>query len=392
MISEASLERTPRGARARAGGGRDRSLCGGARVGDRGWFLAPTVVEGAARDAWLSCTELFGPVTALYRVRDLDEAIEVVNDSPYGLTAAIHTASLHRAMRFAEEARAGVVVVNGGTHGSEPHMGFGGVKGSGHGLARGRRRGARRLLGVEVRQPRDGSGAGVTVAVLGPGAVGGSLAVRLARAGRARRLRRAARDGGADRARRADARARRRGAPARPEAAETLAEPVDLLLVDGEGAVPRRGARARRRGRRRSSCRSSTGSSTWPCSAAASPRCAPRRSAGSRPGARARRGSSSAPRRLVTMCRRLAPRAARARRRRRPARRERRADVLWEKLARQGPLALLTAATGRTMGELRADPRLRAAVAEACAVAAADGASTTFAEPVGASSSPCRPG
>jgi len=56
-----------------------------------------------------------------------------VNDSPYGLTAAVHTASVHRAMRFAEKAQAGVVVVNGGTHGSEPHMGFGGVKRSGTG-------------------------------------------------------------------------------------------------------------------------------------------------------------------------------------------------------------------------------------------------------------------
>ena len=55
-------------------------------------------------------------------------------------------------------------------------------------------------------------------------------------------------------------------------------------------------------------------------------------------------------------------------------------DVLWEKLARQAPLALLTAATGRPVGEVRADPHLRALVEEACAVAAADGASTTFAE------------
>ena len=69
----------------------------------------------------------------LYRVRDLEEAIALVNDSPYGLTSAIHTASLHRAMRFADEVEAGVVVVNGGTHGSEPHMGFGGVKQSGTG-------------------------------------------------------------------------------------------------------------------------------------------------------------------------------------------------------------------------------------------------------------------
>jgi aldehyde dehydrogenase (NAD+) len=91
------------------------------------------VLEGATPDAEISRTELFGPVTLLYRARGLEEAIALVNDSPYGLTAAIHTTSIHRAMRFAEKAQAGVVVVNGGTHGSEPHMGFGGVKSSGTG-------------------------------------------------------------------------------------------------------------------------------------------------------------------------------------------------------------------------------------------------------------------
>ena len=91
------------------------------------------MLEGVAPDAEISCTELFGPVTILYRVRDLSEALAVVNDSPYGLTAAVHTASLHRAMEFADQVEAGVVVVNGGTHGSEPHMGFGGVKQSGTG-------------------------------------------------------------------------------------------------------------------------------------------------------------------------------------------------------------------------------------------------------------------
>jgi aldehyde dehydrogenase (NAD+) len=127
MISEASLERilaALKGARV---------VTGGERLDRPGWWLEPTVVEDVAPDADLSSTELFGPVTILYRVRDLDEAIRLVNQSPYGLTAAIHTASLHRAMRFADAAEAGVVVVNGGTHGSEPHMGFGGVKQSGTG-------------------------------------------------------------------------------------------------------------------------------------------------------------------------------------------------------------------------------------------------------------------
>jgi alpha-ketoglutaric semialdehyde dehydrogenase len=132
VISAASLERILEAlAHARETGA--TVLCGGERLERDGWWLAPTVVEGVSTDAELSCAELFGPVTILYRVRDLDEALGVVNDSPYGLASAIHTASVHRAMRFAEKAQTGVVVVNGGTHGSEPHMGFGGVKQSGTG-------------------------------------------------------------------------------------------------------------------------------------------------------------------------------------------------------------------------------------------------------------------
>jgi aldehyde dehydrogenase (NAD+) len=132
VISEASLERIAEAVRRATQDGAS-VLSGGQRIDRPGWHFPPTVLEGAAADAEISRTELFGPVTLLYRVRGLDEAIALVNDSPYGLTAAIHTASLHRAMRFAEEAQAGVVVVNGGTHGSEPHMGFGGVKQSGTG-------------------------------------------------------------------------------------------------------------------------------------------------------------------------------------------------------------------------------------------------------------------
>ncbi len=108
-------------------------VAGGYRLDHPGWWLEPTIVEGVPADAELSLRELFGPVTILYRVRNLEEAIDLVNDSPYGLTSAIHTASIHRAMRFADAVQAGVVVVNGGTHGSEPHMGFGGVKQSGTG-------------------------------------------------------------------------------------------------------------------------------------------------------------------------------------------------------------------------------------------------------------------
>ena len=132
VISEASMTRILDAVGAAVADGATL-LAGGLRVGEAGWHVAPTLVEGVSPGADLSREELFGPVAALYRARDLAEALSLVNDSPYGLTAAIHTRSLDRAMTFAEQAAAGVVVVNAGTHGSEPHMGFGGVKQSGTG-------------------------------------------------------------------------------------------------------------------------------------------------------------------------------------------------------------------------------------------------------------------
>ena len=132
VISQESLERIA-SAVARAVERGASVLTGGARGSGPGWSYPHTVLEAVAPDDEISRTELFGPVTILYRASGLDDALALVDDSPYGLTAAIHTASVHRAMRFADRVRAGVVVVNAGTHGSEPHMGFGGVKQSGTG-------------------------------------------------------------------------------------------------------------------------------------------------------------------------------------------------------------------------------------------------------------------
>jgi aldehyde dehydrogenase (NAD+) len=113
-------------------------IAGGRRLSgpgyDGGFYLAPTLLEGAAPADPISRTELFGPVAALYRVRDFAEALALANDSPYGLTAAIHTTSIDRAMAFVARVQAGVAVVNGPTYGSEPHMPFGGLKQSGNGF------------------------------------------------------------------------------------------------------------------------------------------------------------------------------------------------------------------------------------------------------------------
>ena len=69
----------------------------------------------------------------MYRVRDFEEAVRLANDSPFGLTASIHTQNINRAMTFIGRIQAGVAVVNGGTYGSEPHMPFGGLRNSGNG-------------------------------------------------------------------------------------------------------------------------------------------------------------------------------------------------------------------------------------------------------------------
>jgi len=112
-------------------------LTGGHRLtGDGyggGFFVAPTILEHVAANDEISRSELFGPITCLYRVNDFEEAIALANDSPFGLTASIHTQNINRAMTFLGRIQAGVAVVNGGTYGSEPHMPFGGLRQSGNG-------------------------------------------------------------------------------------------------------------------------------------------------------------------------------------------------------------------------------------------------------------------
>jgi acyl-CoA reductase-like NAD-dependent aldehyde dehydrogenase len=112
-------------------------LTGGKRLTNEGhadgFYLAPTLMEGVDPDSHISTTELFGPITCLYRVNDFAQALQMANDSPYGLTACIHTRSIHRATEFTQKVLAGVAVVNAGNYGSDPHMPFGGLKQSGNG-------------------------------------------------------------------------------------------------------------------------------------------------------------------------------------------------------------------------------------------------------------------
>jgi aldehyde dehydrogenase (NAD+) len=117
--------------RGRAEGG--TVAAGGERLGREGWFVAPTVFEDVADDAFLSCEEVFGPVTTLYRFGELEEALARANAVRFGLSASLFTQSLATADRFARELRAGILHVNSQTAGAEVHVPFGGTKGSGFG-------------------------------------------------------------------------------------------------------------------------------------------------------------------------------------------------------------------------------------------------------------------
>ena len=107
------------------------------RSGDRAdgeaFLIPPTVFENVRDDAFLSCEEVFGPVTSLYRFADYDEAIARANAVPFGLSTAIFTSSLGTATRFQDDAHAGLIHVNSQTAGAEVHVPFGGIKASGFG-------------------------------------------------------------------------------------------------------------------------------------------------------------------------------------------------------------------------------------------------------------------
>ena len=111
-----------------------RGLCGARRPTEpaEGWYYLPTVLEGVDSSMRIHHEEAFGPVAALYRVADLDEAVRVANDTPYGLSSNVFTRDDGDVARFVRDLAAGGVYVNGMTA-SHPAFPFGGVKRSGYG-------------------------------------------------------------------------------------------------------------------------------------------------------------------------------------------------------------------------------------------------------------------
>ncbi|MEX2374153.1 MAG: aldehyde dehydrogenase family protein [Dehalococcoidia bacterium] len=101
-----------------------------------GQLLGPAIVRGVQRDHTIAQHEVFGPVLAVLEADDLDEAIDIANDVPFGLAAALCTNDLAATHRFIDRIQAGVVKINQPTIGVELNVPFGGIKGSSTGTFR----------------------------------------------------------------------------------------------------------------------------------------------------------------------------------------------------------------------------------------------------------------
>lgn len=136
LVSLPQLERVERYVRL----GREESaelLCGGERItaGDlsHGYFYAPTLFGNVERTMRIAREEIFGPVVSLLRVRSLEEAVDVCNDTDYGLSSSVYTADVNRAFRAMRDLYTGITYINAPTIGAEVHLPFGGTRQTGNG-------------------------------------------------------------------------------------------------------------------------------------------------------------------------------------------------------------------------------------------------------------------
>jgi aldehyde dehydrogenase (NAD+) len=135
-VSRGQLETTQRyvkigqeeGATLACGG---RALSAGPHA--KGFFHEPTIFSDVAPAMRIAQEEIFGPVVAVIPCRSFDEAIEIGNDVPYGLSASIYTQDVNKAFVAMRDLYTGIVYVNAPTIGAEVHLPFGGTKATGNG-------------------------------------------------------------------------------------------------------------------------------------------------------------------------------------------------------------------------------------------------------------------
>jgi len=112
-------------------------LCGGRRLTgseyDKGWFVEPTIFAGVTQDMTIAREEIFGPVLAVMKARDLKHALEIANASEFGLSASLQTTNVSRMFEYIYGIEAGLVTVNLPSAGVEYQLPFGGTKDSSFG-------------------------------------------------------------------------------------------------------------------------------------------------------------------------------------------------------------------------------------------------------------------
>jgi succinate-semialdehyde dehydrogenase/glutarate-semialdehyde dehydrogenase len=107
-------------------------LCGGKAIKGQGYFFQPGIIEKIPKSARIYSEEIFAPVAGLYEVNSIEEAIELANDSPFGLGSSIWTSELGEQKQAIDDIEAGATFVNAMTS-SDPRLPFGGIKRSGYG-------------------------------------------------------------------------------------------------------------------------------------------------------------------------------------------------------------------------------------------------------------------
>jgi aldehyde dehydrogenase (NAD+) len=112
-------------------------LTGGKAAGgdglSKGWFYEPTILGNVTRTMRVAREEIFGPVLSVIKVKTLEEAIDICNDTMYGLSSSVYTQNINNAYQAIRDIKAGITYINSPTIGAEAHMPFGGVKETGNG-------------------------------------------------------------------------------------------------------------------------------------------------------------------------------------------------------------------------------------------------------------------
>ncbi len=136
MISESQLKKVMEYVELGRDEGADPVL-GGVRLTKneygRGFFFPPTIFTGVTRSMRIAREEIFGPVVCVLAADSLEDALEIANDSLYGLSSSIYTQDVNKAFVAVRELETGITYVNSSTIGAETHLPFGGTRRSGNG-------------------------------------------------------------------------------------------------------------------------------------------------------------------------------------------------------------------------------------------------------------------